>query len=44
MEYQYDKNLAKNTALLVKYQDFQNKDANKTDIGARTTAVVNVKF
>jgi len=43
MEYQYDKAIAKNTALMVKYQDFQNKTTN-TDMGARTTAVVNVKF
>ena len=44
MEYQYDKSIGKNAALMVKYQDFQNKDANRTDIGARSTAVVNVKF
>ena len=37
MEYQYDKNVAKNTALNVKYQDFNNMDA-------RTSAAVNVKF
>ena len=37
MEYQFDKNLAKNTALNVKYQDFDNMDA-------RTSAAVNVKF
>ncbi|MBP2627245.1 MAG: omp-alpha 3 [Firmicutes bacterium] len=42
MEYQYDKAIAKNTALMVKYQDFQKKDG--TDMGGRTTAVVNVKF
>jgi len=37
MEYQYDKNLAKNVDMLVKYQDFDNMDT-------RTTAAVNVKF
>jgi len=42
MEYQYDKALDKNTALNVKYQDF--KDQAGTELGARTTATVNVKF
>jgi len=37
MEYQYDKNLGKNAALNVKYQDFAN-------MNARTSAAVNVKF
>jgi hypothetical protein len=37
MEYQYDKALDKNTALVVKYQDFDN-------MKARTAATVNVKF
>lgn len=37
MEYQYDKALDKNTALVVKYQDFK-------DMKARTAATVNVKF
>lgn len=37
MEYQYDKNLGKNAALNVKYQDFDNMDT-------RTSAAVNVKF
>jgi len=37
MEYQYDKNLGKNAALKVKYQDFDN-------MTARTSAAVNVKF
>ena len=37
MEYQYDKNLGKNAALNVKYQDFDNIDT-------RTSAAVNVKF
>ena len=37
MEYQYDKNIAKNAALNVKYQDFDNMDT-------RTSAAVNVKF
>jgi hypothetical protein len=37
MEYQYDRNLGKNAALNVKYQDFDN-------MNARTSAAVNVKF
>jgi len=37
MEYQFDKNLGKNAALNVKYQDFDN-------MSARTSAAVNVKF
>lgn len=37
MEYQLDKNLGKNAALNVKYQDFDNMDT-------RTSAAVNVKF
>ncbi|WP_378950893.1 S-layer homology domain-containing protein [Pelosinus sp. sgz500959] len=37
MEYQYDRNLGKNAALNVKYQDFDNMDT-------RTSAAVNVKF
>jgi len=37
MEYQFDKNLAKNVDMNVKYQDFDNMDA-------RTSAAVNVKF
>jgi len=42
MEYQYDKNISKNAALMVKYQDFKDKSGN--EMGARTTAAVNVKF
>ncbi|MPL68914.1 hypothetical protein SDC9_14647 [bioreactor metagenome] len=42
MEFQYDKGLDKNTNLVVKYQDFE--DQNGTDLGARTSATVNVKF
>lgn len=42
MEYQYDRNLGKNAALTVKYQDFEQQDGTKVD--ARTSAVVNVKF
>lgn len=42
MEYQFDKDLAKNTALTVKYQDFEDQDGMKLD--KRTTAAVNVKF
>ena len=37
MEYQYDRNIGKNAALKVKYQDFDN-------MNARTSAAVNVKF
>ena len=37
MEYQYDKQLGKNAALNVKYQDFDN-------MATRTSAAVNVKF
>jgi hypothetical protein len=42
MEYQYDRALAKNTALTVKYQDF--KDQGDVKLDSRTSAVVNVKF
>jgi len=42
LEVQYDRALAKNTALSVKYQDFKTQDG--TDLGARTLATVNVKF
>ncbi|MPM33116.1 hypothetical protein SDC9_79684 [bioreactor metagenome] len=42
MEYQFDKNLDKNTALTVKHQDFEKQDGSHID--ARTSAVVNVKF
>jgi hypothetical protein len=37
MEYQYDRNLAKNVDMQVKYQDFDNMDT-------RTSAAVNIKF
>ena len=37
MEYQFDRNLAKNVDMNVKYQDFDNMDT-------RTSAAVNVKF
>ena len=43
MEYQYDKALDKNAVLTVKYQDFENK-TDGAKLGARTSAVVNVKF
>ena len=43
MEYAYDKGIGKNTALNVKYQDFDNKTTG-TALGARTTAAVNIKF
>ncbi|WP_371372152.1 S-layer homology domain-containing protein [Sporomusa aerivorans] len=42
LEVQYDRNLAKNVALNVKYQDFETQDGAKMD--ARTAATVNVKF
>ena len=42
LEVQYDRNLAKNVALNVKYQDFERQDGTKMD--ARTAATVNVKF
>lgn len=42
MEYAYDRALDKNTALNVKYQDFEDQDG--IDLGARTQATVNVKF
>ncbi|MBC8016180.1 MAG: S-layer homology domain-containing protein, partial [Sporomusaceae bacterium] len=43
MEYAYDKGIAKNTELNVKYQDFDNKTTGLA-LGARTTAAVNIKF
>ena len=42
MEYQFDRELAKNTVLTVKHQDFEKQDG--SDLAARTSAVVNVKF
>ena len=42
MEYQLDKELAKNTVLTVKHQDFETQAG--ADLAARTSAVVNVKF
>ncbi|HWR44314.1 S-layer homology domain-containing protein [Sporomusa sp.] len=42
LEVQYDRALAKNTTLNVKYQDFE--DQNGIELGARTAATVNVKF
>ena len=42
MEYQLDKKLDKNTVLSVKHQDFKNQAG--TELGARTSAAVNVKF
>lgn len=42
MEYQLDRELAKNTVLTVKHQDFEGQG--KEEIAARTSAVVNVKF
>lgn len=42
MEYQFDKDLAKNTALTLKYQDFEDQAGAK--LNARGSAVVNVRF
>ncbi|MDU4961158.1 MAG: S-layer homology domain-containing protein [Sporomusaceae bacterium] len=42
MEYQFDRELAKNTVLTVKHQDFEKQDG--SDLADRTSAVVNVKF
>lgn len=42
MEYAYDRALDRNTALNVKYQDFEDQDG--IDLGARTQATVSVKF
>jgi hypothetical protein len=42
MEYQLDRELAKNTVLTVKHQDFEKQDG--ADLAGRTSAVVNVKF
>ncbi|WP_425058578.1 hypothetical protein SCACP_32350 [Sporomusa carbonis] len=42
LEVQYDRALAKNTTLNVKYQDFEDQSGNS--LNARTAATVNVKF
>lgn len=42
MEYTYDRDLDKNTALNIMYQDFDKKDGTK--LGSRTVATVKVKF
>ncbi|KYZ76397.1 S-layer protein [Anaerosporomusa subterranea] len=42
MEYQLDRELAKNTVLTVKHQDFEKQDG--AELAGRTSAVVNVKF
>lgn len=42
MEYQLDREIAKNAILTVKHQDFEGQG--KEEIAARTSAVVNVKF
>ncbi len=42
MEYQYDRNLDKNTTMTVKYQDFKDQNNNKLD--SRASAAINVKF
>lgn len=42
MEYAYDRALDKNTALNVKYQDFEDQDG--IELGGRTQATVNVRF
>ena len=44
LEVRYDRAIAKNTTLNLKYQDFENQDGTEVAGGARTQAAVNVKF
>ncbi|HWR05924.1 S-layer homology domain-containing protein [Sporomusa sp.] len=44
LEVRYDRALAKNTTLNLKYQDFENQNGIELDGGARTQAAINVKF
>lgn len=44
LEVRYDRALAKNTTLNLKYQDFEKQDGTEIDGGARTQAAINVKF
>lgn len=44
LEVSYNRELAKNTTLNLKYQDFENQDGTEIDGGARTQAAINVKF
>ena len=44
LEVSYDRAIAKNTTLNLKYQDFEKQDGTEIDGGARTQAAINVKF
>ena len=44
LEVRYDREIAKNTTLNLKYQDFEKQDGTEIDGGARTQAAINVKF
>lgn len=44
LEVRYDREIAKNTTLNVKYQDFEKQDGTEIAGGARTQAAINVKF
>jgi hypothetical protein len=44
LEVRYDRAIAKNTTLNLKYQDFEKQDGTEIAGGARTQATVNVKF
>jgi len=44
LEVRYDRAIAKNTTLNLKYQDFENQDGTEITGGARTQAAINVKF
>jgi len=44
LEVRYDRAIAKNTTLNLKYQDFENQDGTEIAGGARTQAAINVKF
>ncbi len=44
LEVRYDRALAKNTTLNLKYQDFEDQNGTELSGGARTQAAINVKF
>lgn len=44
LEVSYDRAIAKNTTLNLKYQDFEDQNGNEIAGGARTQAAINVKF
>lgn len=44
LEVRYDRALAKNTTLNLKYQDFEDQNGTELNGGARTQAAINVKF